>query len=90
MLLQSQGDAIEILPALPTTLPVGKVVGICARGGFVLSYNWVHGQLQYIKVTSTTGGNCKLMYHGKIVYIITQKGASYDFDGLLNRMESVK
>jgi alpha-L-fucosidase 2 len=90
MLLQSQGDAIDILPALPTTLPVGKVVGICARGGFVLSYNWVHGQLQYIKVTSTTGGNCKLMYHGKIVNIITQKGASYDFDGLLNRMESVK
>lgn len=62
MLVQSQDSCIEILPALPTSLPVGKVKGICARGGFVLDMEWEAGKLQKISVVSTNGRLCVLKY----------------------------
>jgi len=86
LLLQSQDKGIEILPALPTALPTGNVKGICARGDFVLNYNWSNGELQHLDITSKAGGLCKLIYHGKIVNIVTQKGATYHFDGSLKRI----
>ncbi len=86
MLLQSQGDAIEILPALPADLPHGDVKGICARGGFVLDFKWDNGVLQNVKVLSKAGGVCKLLYHGKTIIINTQKNRSYQFNGDLKKV----
>jgi alpha-L-fucosidase 2 len=86
MLLQSQGSTIEILPALPSALPDGDVKGICARGGFVLSFKWDKGQLQNVEVTSNNGGVCKLRYHDKVIIINTQKNKTYHFDSFLKRV----
>jgi alpha-L-fucosidase 2 len=83
MLLQSQGDGIELLPALPTALPDGSVKGICARGGFVLNFSWKAGQLQQVDVTSRAGLPCRLLYKDKTVNIPTQKGKTYKFNGVL-------
>jgi alpha-L-fucosidase 2 len=86
LLLQSQDKGIEILPALPSALPTGNVKGICARGGFVLNYDWSNGELQHLDLTSKAGGLCKLIYKGKIINIVTQKGATYHFDGSLKQI----
>lgn len=86
MLLQSQNDGIELLPALPSALPNGSLKGICARGGFVLNYDWVNGSLTHVDVTSKLGGKCKLMYHDKTIILNTQKGKIYHFDGALKEI----
>jgi alpha-L-fucosidase 2 len=86
MLLQSQGDNIELLPALPSALPNGDIKGICARGGFVLNFNWKDGQLQQVQLTSKVGGVCKLQYHNTEVSLHTQKGKVYHFNGALKQL----
>ncbi|WP_055566396.1 glycoside hydrolase family 95 protein [Streptomyces atriruber] len=44
MLLQSQHDAIEILPALPAAWPDGSVRGLRARGGATIDVDWASGR----------------------------------------------
>jgi len=86
MLLQSQEENIELLPALPQSLPVGSIEGICARGGFVLNYDWKDGKLQKVTVTSKLGNTCRLKYGANVISFATQKGKSYSFDGSLKKI----
>lgn len=86
MLLQSEGDAIELLPALPAALPQGSIKGICARGGFVLDFEWQNGRLKNVRVLSKLGKTCRLNYGGKTIDIETQKGKSYRFDADLKQL----
>jgi alpha-L-fucosidase 2 len=60
MLLQSQNDEIELLPALPTEWPDGHANGLCARGGFEVSENWHAGKLAGAKIISRLGGNLRV------------------------------
>jgi alpha-L-fucosidase 2 len=86
MLLQSQGDDIELLPALPSALTQGSIKGICARGGFELNFNWQQGKLQELQVLSKAGGLCRLRYHDKTIQINTQKGKWYQFNADLKQL----
>ncbi|WUN29024.1 hypothetical protein OG878_37305 [Streptomyces sp. NBC_00316] len=52
MLLQSQYDMIEILPALPTGWPEGSVRGLRARGGFTVDIEWAAGQARRVVITA--------------------------------------
>ena len=86
MVVQSQLNEISILPALPDALPAGKISGVCARGGFELTFSWSGGKLQQLKVLSKAGQKCKLRYGDKTVELATQKGKSYSFDGELRQL----
>jgi len=86
MLVQSQLNEIAILPALPDALPSGKISGVCARGGFELTFSWANGKLQKLEVLSKAGQNCKLHYGDKLIEIPTEKGKTYTFDGNLKKI----
>lgn len=84
MLLQSHLNAIDILPALPKALHQGTVKGICARGGFELSYGWKNGALTWLEVLSLSGGKCLLRYQGKEASFQTKRGQRYVLDANLD------
>ena len=86
MLVQSQLNEIAILPALPDALPSGKISGVCARGGFELTFSWEGGKLQKLQILSKAGRKCKLHYGDKVVEMNTEKGKTYSFDGGLTKL----
>jgi alpha-L-fucosidase 2 len=46
MLVQSHGDSVEFLPALPSAWKTGSFEGLCVRGGGVVSAKWENGVLK--------------------------------------------
>ncbi|MCA0397651.1 MAG: glycoside hydrolase family 95 protein [Bacteroidetes bacterium] len=61
MLVQSHDGAIQLLPALPTTLANGRIKGLKARGGFVIKeMEWKNGKLLKAVIYSPLGGNLRL------------------------------
>lgn len=58
MLLQSQNNEIQLLPALPSAWGSGKVVGLVARGNFVVDIHWNNGQLETAHILARNGGKC--------------------------------
>jgi alpha-L-fucosidase 2 len=86
MLVQSQLNEIDILPALPDALPSGNITGVCARGGFELTFSWSDGKLQKLEVLSKAGKKCKLKYGEKVIEMDTEKGKTYSFDGQLRKL----
>lgn len=67
MLMQSHGDAIHLLPALPEVWPAGKVTGLSARGGFDVDIAWKDRQLTEAVIRAKHGSFCKIRYNGKTV-----------------------
>ncbi|WP_069849283.1 glycoside hydrolase family 95 protein [Actinoalloteichus hymeniacidonis] len=43
LLVQSHGDVIEVLPALPSAWPTGSVSGLRARGDLTVDIEWTRG-----------------------------------------------
>jgi alpha-L-fucosidase 2 len=86
MLLQSHLGSIDLLPALPDAWTEGSISGICARGGFELSFDWKDGELQNIEVLSKAGKNCRLRYKDLSVDFETEEGKTYTFDEKLQRV----
>ncbi len=85
MLVQSHTAYIDILPALPAALPDGTVKGICARGGFVLDFQWQTGRLVKLTVLSKAGSPLTLRYNGKVVKLNTIKNGIYRFNEALEK-----
>jgi alpha-L-fucosidase 2 len=83
MLVQSHMPYIELLPALPSSLPSGEINGVCARGGFVLNIQWQKGKLHRVEVVSNAGKPCFLKYGGKEVRFDTKRGKKYILTGEL-------
>ena len=83
MLLQSHGDEIKLLPALPEQWNTGHAYGLCARGGFEVSQDWENGSLIKAKIYSKTGNVCTVSYQGQTITFPTEKGKTYILDGML-------
>ncbi len=85
MLLQSQGDSIDLLAALPAMWANGSVKGLKARGNFEVDMEWKNQMLQSASVTSEVGGDCTLSYYGlsraKVVRESDGKTVAFKADG---------
>jgi alpha-L-fucosidase 2 len=65
-LLQSHGDALEVLPALPPSWAAGEVVGLRARGGFEVDLRWNGGVPTRLVVRSQAGQVCRVRGHWRV------------------------
>jgi alpha-L-fucosidase 2 len=74
---------IRLLPALPQEWGSGRVQGIRARGGIVLSMCWENGELQEAQACALNGGTHTFCYRGKTVRRTFRKGETLDLQDII-------
>jgi alpha-L-fucosidase 2 len=81
MLVQSHGNVIRLLPALPDAWPNGKVTGFRARGGYVVDIEWQDGKLTRSSIRNVSGvvGECAVRYGGVTTKLTVPKGEARVF-----------
>ena len=62
MLLQSDGEELELLPALPAAWPDGTVTGLRARGGLSADIHWRDGRLLSARITAGRTRRMRVRY----------------------------
>jgi alpha-L-fucosidase 2 len=72
MLVQSNGEFIELLPALPKAWSSGEVKGLKARGNFEINMSWNAGQVTNLVIKSANP-SAKVLYNGKLQTVKTSK-----------------
>ena len=60
MLLQSQNDVLEILPALPSDWTAGSITGLKAVGNFTVDIAWKGGKAAMVNITSHKGATLRV------------------------------
>lgn len=65
MLMQSDGETIDLLPALPKEWSNGEMKGLKARGNYAVSLAWDKGKITKASITSKNAGNLIVNYNGK-------------------------
>jgi len=78
MLLQSNGNEIRLLPALPDDWGEGAVNGLCARGGFEVSIIWANHLAKSAVITSKTDNTCKVFAGGIVHEVKLKAGKKID------------
>ncbi len=80
MLIQSQSDEIELLPAIPKAWHWGYVKGLRARGGFEVDIEWSDAILKSSVIKSKGGNEVKVRYgkNVKDVKLETNKSVKLD------------
>jgi len=82
MLVQSTGDTIRLLKALPDEWPDGAVTGLCAKGGLTLDITWMKGELAKVIVTAKKDYNGRLFYKENVKELKLAAGEIVEFTGL--------
>jgi alpha-L-fucosidase 2 len=81
MLLQSRGDEIFLLPALPKAWPAGSVRGLWARGACQVDLSWREGRLESAMLASAVAGQRIVRFDGQRVQVDLQPGRPVRLQG---------
>jgi len=65
MLMNCDGNTMELLPALPMTWTAGKMDGLKARGNYTVNIKWNHSRLSNATITATYPGTLTVKYGNK-------------------------
>ena len=65
MLMQCDGETMNLLPALPQEWKTGEMKGLKARGNYGVSFAWNNGKLTRASISSKNEGNLTVNYNGK-------------------------
>ena len=57
--------SIELLPALPEAWKDGAVSGLCARGGFEVSFEWKGDKVRACQIKAKNNSTVTLLYNGQ-------------------------
>jgi hypothetical protein len=89
LLLQSHGDAIDVLPALPPGWPRGSVRGLRARGGLEVSIQWDDGRPTRIVLDRHAGsGDVTVRWGDRRVTVTLEPDGHLELDGSLQATSS--
>ena len=72
MVMQSQNNEINLLPALPKAWNEGSVHGLRARGACSVNVDWAAGELTKVSILSSKGGVYHIRYK-ELTKIVTLK-----------------
>ena len=73
MLVQSHEGEINLLPALPSAWPTGRVTGLRARGGFEVGLRWKDRKSVEATIHSLAGQPCRVRYGDRAEKISIRK-----------------
>ena len=62
---QKQTTIIELLPACPMEWNNGSVSGLCARGGYEVSFEWKDGKVRSAEIKAKHSGSVTLLYNNQ-------------------------
>ena len=65
MLMQCDGETMDLLPALPKEWSAGEIKGIKARGNYEIALSWNKGQVKKAIITSKNAGSLTVNYNRK-------------------------
>ena len=74
MLIQSDGNTISLLPALPKEWKDGNVSGIRARGGYEITMKWNNSKVTELTLKSVKKGIVTLNFNGNSKTVKTKAG----------------
>lgn len=80
MLLQSNNEYIEILPALPLELDSGSFSGLKARGGYQVSAKWCKGEVTQVTVFAQNDNTKLFKINDKMIQINCKKDIEVTVD----------
>jgi alpha-L-fucosidase 2 len=89
MLLQSHvpdginGWEIELLPALPSAWPEGKVTGLRARGGITVGIDWKQGKLATVHLLPAHDGKLRVRSGSLVKVLDVKKGKALTLNAQL-------
>jgi alpha-L-fucosidase 2 len=74
VLMQSRGDDILLLPALPRAWPTGSITGLRARGGCGVDLHWQSGALREVVLTTRDRATRRVSLHGRSLRVDLEPG----------------
>jgi alpha-L-fucosidase 2 len=63
--LKNNQAVIELMPAVPEAWKKGHVSGLCARGGYEVSFEWKDGYVRNCTIKAKKAGTITLLYNGQ-------------------------